>query len=185
MELEKEFKALISQDQYKKVFSIYTWNEVFTQINFYYIDDSQLFLSEGITVRVRGVKSKLKLQVKIEEISSNAARVNKEYEKKMISVPYTIEGKDLKELCDNFNFPNVSLKGFLISERAVYFTNIGVTLFLDKNTYLDTVDYEVEIEYEGNLDEQKQCFINELGLNFIKDTPGKYHRFFEVYNKSL
>lgn len=64
---KKEFKSLISEEQYKKIKNYYAWEKEFDQINYYYVDDNNYITDNQITVRVRKKSESCKLQVKIPE----------------------------------------------------------------------------------------------------------------------
>ena len=53
--IEKEYKVLISEEQYQK---IYEWGREWSensQINFYYYDINKKVVGEGLTIRVRSM----------------------------------------------------------------------------------------------------------------------------------
>ena len=91
------------------------------------------------------------------------------------SVPQMIEGKVLKELC-GLDVGGVKRVGELKTERRTKQITDSVKLFLDKSDYLNTTDYEVEIEYINDVSEITDL-VRELGLSQSAVTYGKKTRF--------
>ena len=108
------------------------------QINYYYdtLDDK---LNEyKITVRVRENNNDMKLQIK-KHISQQNFRIESyEYSCNITELLQSVKIPDFKE--------ELSLKGKLITDRIIYKCGNSSIICLDKNTYLGTTDYEVEIE---------------------------------------
>ncbi len=144
--IEREFKALLSKEQYEKICSLYEWDEVISQTNHYY-DTSDLLLSErSITCRVRVIDGESFLQVKL-PAGADFARV--ELEKKLgAAVPDVISADTLKALAKGYceDFPEVRRLGALTTERRVKRFD-GAEIDLDKNSYFGKTDFELEIEF--------------------------------------
>ena len=74
--------------------------------------------------------------------------------------------------------PDVTMKGYLITERRVYNWDWDTEICLDHSQYLGHEDYEIEVEYVKKLpDEVLQILRNEK-IDMIP-TIGKCKRFFE------
>ncbi|MCC8168986.1 MAG: hypothetical protein LIO59_01140, partial [Oscillospiraceae bacterium] len=55
---------------------------------------------------------------------------------------------------------------------------------LDKTTYFDVTDYEIEIEYSGTLDKQLIEKLKTLGVQFRESSVGKLSRFLRKFEES-
>ena len=183
--IENEFKIMLSQEQYEKLLAMYEWDEVITQINFYY-DSKDLELAErGITCRVRLIGGKYFLQMKFPG-TVEYSRV--ELEKPLDSVPDSISADELLRP-ENYadELPDTRLIGALSTTRKVHRFE-GGEIDLDYSSYFDKADYEIEIEFtdENNarkvLDEIKEKL--DIKPNSLVCT-GKIHRFIDEYKKAV
>lgn len=173
--LEQEFKALISKEQFEKIRYNYTWDKKFTQVNHYYFDNNDYIIKNEITVRVREKDNLYKLQIKIPESIRSNIHIKNEFSMPFDNVPQVISGDVLKKLC-GFDVGDVKRLGELKTERRTKKISDSVKLFLDKNEYLNTIDFEVEIEY---LNDESEIInlVRELGLSKSAVTYGKKTRF--------
>ena len=57
---------------------------------------------------------------------------------------------------------------------------------LDKTTYFDKTDYEIEIEYSGeDIPGELTSELNRLGVEFRENAVGKYSRFLQAYKEHI
>ena len=63
--LETEFKAMLTEEQFNALRSMFEWDHVIEQTNSYYADSSMLLKQHGITLRVRTIDGLSKIQVKV------------------------------------------------------------------------------------------------------------------------
>lgn len=177
--LEQEFKALISKEQFEKIRYNYTWDKKFTQVNHYYFDNNDYIIKNEITVRVREKDNSYKLQIKIPESIRSNIHIKNEFSMPFDNVPQVISGDVLKKLC-GFDVGDVKRLGELKTERRTKKISNSVKLFLDKNEYLNTIDFEVEIEYLNDESEITNL-VRELGLSKSAVTYGKKTRFVQKF----
>lgn len=177
--LEQEFKALISKEQFEKIRYNYTWDKKFTQVNHYYFDNNDYIIKNEITVRVREKDNSYKLQIKIPESIRSNIHIKNEFSMPFDNVPQVISGDVLKKLC-GFDVGDVKRLGELKTERRTKKISDSVKLFLDKNEYLNTIDFEVEIEYLNDESEITNL-VRELGLSKSAVTYGKKTRFVQKF----
>lgn len=163
MTREIELKFLLDKNKYNDLLTCFEWEKPYSQINFYYLDDDRRVINDNTTVRIRGKKDGLKLQIKLHEAILGAKHINKEYEANIGTVPYEISGQELQVMCGR-GFPDVKLSGYLVTERYVCKKYMGVEVCLDRNIYLGKEDYELEIEHS------------------VKDLPLDITRLMELYN---
>lgn len=136
-EKEHEFKVLLSKDEYHillrfldKLMVEYGW-----QTNYYYDTRDEVMRKRNVTVRIRQKNNKLIGTVKKHLETDN---LSTEEHFCVDTLPRVLmwEGRPLW------------MKGTLTTERRVFKVCDGITLMLDMNQYLDTIDYELEVEFE-------------------------------------
>lgn len=177
---EQEVKRILSQDEYDFLKCQFDFDEEFTQINFYYADKCGIIEEKGITIRVRKKNEKIVLQVKEPVVKNGALRIHNEYEKIIKKIPCCITAKELLELC-NIKLADVYLLDKLVTFRLIKWWNNTTQICLDKNQYLGVIDYEVEIEYENELEPDIIDQFTKWHISFDKKVVGKFHRFKQEY----
>ena len=174
---EYERKCLLNKEKYSCVIDKLTelyGNERKIQINYYYDTVDCKLASNGETLRIRQIENELKLEYKHNKRKIDGVRICDEYTKNIISLPKTIKGSVLQYKSADEVFYCL---GTLITERTNFEVE-DVLISLDKNYYLGTVDYEIEIESEGFADLPHAVKV--LEINFNLDLPGKYSRFIKT-----
>lgn len=181
--IEKEYKVLISEEQYQK---IYEWGRewnVNSQINFYYYDLNRKAVDEGLTIRVRSMAKGLFFQIKQTISKIGALSETNEYQKSIVTVPYIITKEQICAV-SGIVFEDVYLDGWLYTERRCCRRFEGIEIALDKNIYCDTEDLELEIEF---IDERNVPYIlseiKKFGVDFSYSTAGKFTRYVSQRSK--
>lgn len=176
---EREFKCLIKESEYNRIVKYITWNRHIVQTNYYYDTCDYSFFSKGYTCRIRVVEDEIEIQIKEPNISKN--QLYKKRKEQSLSLE-TYPNMEIIEIY--FNAAPLTLLGSLTTERYTYQYDENIIIFVDKNYYLDKVDYELEIEFKENRDIKKvKKILNEdLTISEInKDCKGKYTRFIFRY----
>lgn len=134
--VEFEKKVLISPQEYEMLIQQrYPCGTAYLQTNYYY-DTADFKLNKtGITCRIRERDGVRKATVK-----------DHQQKQKECSVENLISCKEEPELF--FKRMGLDCQGSLKTERIVYPICPGIEVVMDKNTYLDCVDYELEVEYD-------------------------------------
>lgn len=176
--LEQEYKILLSKEDYIKVEKLFNFTDAFTQINFFYKEIENAHLDT--TIRIRAKKEKLFLQVKQPIEKKQGIHIKKEYQKELNVVPYKIEGKILNSLCATDIYEDCFLLGVLITERKILELE-KCEIALDVNYYGSVIDYELEIEYEEEIDPKIIQILSKENLYIGKNSDGKYTRFVKQY----
>ncbi|NLL72271.1 MAG: CYTH domain-containing protein [Clostridiales bacterium] len=176
-ELEKELKVLLNKEEYNSLLKQFDWDEVRSQTNYYYTDDKDLIKNKGITVRIRECNNIIALQVKVPLHEEGAFHMKKEFETYIKDVPKVIEGSIISNLC-SIDLPNVTLAGSLVTKRHICKLVDGIEICLDKSKYFDIEDYELEIEYEENIDPLIFDILNKNKIKYHNNVEGKSRRFF-------
>lgn len=180
---EYEKKILLTEQEYEKLFALSNLsNPSFTQKNHYYDTDDFRMNSCGITCRIREKSDKFKATIKEHDIINRHVNVE--------------TSAIVNDALDDSVFRHLGVKymGCLTTHRTILYHNGVFEIAIDKNTYLDKTDYELEIEYSPNNPEQADFAIYTIGraLQFFNGnltveefskravhTQSKSNRFFE------
>lgn len=178
---EKELKVLLTNDQYLRLRNKFESKLIYNQINFYYSDENQIIKKKDITVRVREKEGKVSLQVKIPCGEQGLIHRKNEFQKTIDAIPMTIDGKILSEITA-LSLPDVSMKGYLITERRITKWGRHTEICLDRNQYLGIVDYELEVEYNDKIPGEIFSVLENERISLV-ETKGKCSRFFEQFER--
>ena len=133
---EFEKKVLLTEDEYLAIFHDSPCTTPLTiQTNYYYDTPDLRYNAQGTTLRVRKKGEHFIATVKRHDSNSN------------LSVEESMRVKG--EFDTNFFYGyDVVFQGALTTERALVYKRNNVTATIDKNSYLKTTDYELEVEYD-------------------------------------
>ena len=187
MEFEK--KILLTEEEYQAVLKQRSREgrrhrrEHYVQKNHYYDTEDLSMNRQGITCRIREKKGRFtathKTHTSGHSIEKSAAVTG-------VSDLFPLASTPLKR------------KGCLLTERHKWSLDNGIVVCLDKNTYLEAVDYELEIEYPQGQDElaylEIQAVTGDLCSAGLMHSAGeivgrllwaksKSQRFFDRYRK--
>jgi len=133
-------------------------------------------MNKNITVRIREINNSYLLQIKVPVNEKGSLHIKKEYEMIVNEVPKEISSDDIFNLC-GIRVNSIKLIGSLQTIRKINFLDENTEICLDKNKYLNTLDYEIEIEYKENLDIKLLEQIKNLNIDICLSVQGKYSRF--------
>ncbi|MFA7503036.1 MAG: CYTH domain-containing protein [Anaerovoracaceae bacterium] len=158
-ELEIEYKAMLTQERYEELleqFSKFANLEAsYTQTNYYFDTGDHLLINQGVTVRLRNIGDSWEFQVKIPNESTGQFNSQTEY---VSEVPGLLASDFIHNGIVKYNqllkniaiLEGVDVEGLqvigkleTIRQDFCFYTD---TISLDKNSYLDVVDYELEWE---------------------------------------
>ncbi len=157
--LEFEKKILLTKEEYLFLSEYrYAGGKISSQINRYYDSEDFELNKKGITCRIREKGGSFTATVK--KHSANHSDCS-------VEVSYSVSGAG-----DDFLFTDKGLKyqGSLTTLRKTLIPSSNIRVMLDKNQYLDTEDYELEVEYERG---HESAALREL-------TDAAYDLFFNV-----
>ncbi len=156
------------------------------QTNHYYDLSDESLRRNGLTLRVRTKGTAAELTLKAKETKWETGASSLEYHFSIANAPEALALNGYPELLELIRqrVPHIpdtlSRLGSLTTERTRFpLPFAGLTAELDKSTYLDCTDYELECELHDPSEETAY-------LAFLKDTfgivptqtaCGKYHRF--------
>lgn len=135
--LEYETKAMLTPSEYEflKTRRYYS-GKVSLQTNYYY-DTEELELNrQNITCRIREKNGICTATIK--DHQSNGCSIE------------TSRAASGPEDSSFFEGMGICLQGSLVTVRTTCQLCDGVQVMIDENRYLDTVDYEIEFEYDSN-----------------------------------
>ena len=167
--IEKEYKILISQEDYENILK-YLPLEPKTQINYYYKVDNP-----KTTIRFRQIGKELYFTLK-----ERVKDCHNEYEFKVRRRDF--EDPKIQELLTKFNITEHVYLGSLTTSRATLDMAYG-QFCLDKSEYLGKTDYEIEYEFYDGEDVDDHEFndlLDLLHLTYTKQAKTKYARFLEA-----
>ena len=170
-EKEHEFKMLLTNREYQFLLQLFDhlMTESEAQTNYYYDTRDEAMRKNNVTVRVREKNRRLTGTIK-QHLETGHCSLEKHFH--VDTIPQVI-------ILDSMP---VFLKGSLKTDRKVAQVGEGITLTLDQNHNLDTVDYELEHEYTLPFYKQAQgvlMLINSLLQNQEKrEVVSKSERFF-------
>lgn len=173
--LETELKCMLDEETYLKLEKQFSWDWVKGQENHYYTDTQGLLRKNGITFRVRSKDGINKLQIKMHKKNDSPLQVCDEFEYPIDTIPDKFDTDTVKKLTGIST--EVSRLGSLKTLRHSLFYCDGVEICLDKNEFLDTTDYEIEVEYTRDIPEKLLDALKENGVNFTVPCKGKCSRF--------
>ena len=166
--LEIEYKTLLDKEEYQSLLPLFADTELVVQTNHYIDTHDQLIRKEKMALRVRTFTDQAELTLKVPEAVGHF-----EYNQ-------NLSPEETEAILQHQQFPDGEIKNLLISkeisveqlavwgslttERFEKETAAGLVA-LDHSLYLDTEDYEVEIEVEtAEQEENFHQFIKEHGI---------------------
>lgn len=180
--LETEFKCLISKETYETLRDKVSWNSCREQINHYYADKNGAVTEKRLMIRVREIGGKYALQIKTRTNSGSPLQICEENEYEIDGVPPMIDAETIKRYTGE-DIGDVYLIGTLKTKRRIYNWAPGTEICLDKSTYAGVTDYEIEVEYSGEVDKELLVRLSAYGVEFKQNSIGKFSRFYKRCNE--
>ena len=166
--LEIEYKTLLDKEEYQSLLSLFADTELVVQTNHYIDTPDQLIRKEKMALRVRTFTDQAELTLKVPEtvghFEYNQA-LSPEETKEILQQQQFPDG-EIKNLLESKGIPveQLAVWGSLTTERFEKETAAGLVA-LDHSLYLDTEDYELEIEVEtAEQEENFHQFISDHGI---------------------
>lgn len=180
--IEKEFKSIIDEEVFNTVKNAYDWDFTKTQTNTYYTDDNGILRSNRVMLRVREKDGQFKIQVKTHKNAGSPLQICEENEFDIDCVPEIIPA-DKTLIYTGIDAGNLKKAGALSTLRRSFMPSDNIEICLDKSDYLGVTDFEVEVEYRGDIPKDTLSELERLGVKFDKPTTGKYSRFLKRLEK--
>ena len=166
--LEIEYKTLLDKEEYQSLLPLFADTELVVQTNHYIDTPDQLIRKEKMALRVRTFTDQAELTLKVPEDVGHFEYnqdLNPEETKEILQHQQFPDG-EIKNLLISKEIPveHLAVWGSLTTERFEKETDAGLVA-LDHSLYLDTEDYELEIEVEtAEQEENFHQFIKEHGI---------------------
>jgi len=167
---EFELKRLLTENEYTEFMGALlevAGGTTIIQINYYYDDTEFNIFHKDETLRIRQIGAKLTLERKFNKRQEDSVRICDEDTNKIDLLPKMI-------IMNGFQYRNIGSMTTLRTNFSIDNVNIS----LDKNFYLGTVDYEIEVEYKCL---NKMLPILKNILFSTKNAIGKYSRFIKLF----
>jgi uncharacterized protein YjbK len=183
MNEEKEIKILLSPNQYDVVDRLFQWDKEYVQKNYYYGTVEDLATNKNRrTIRVREKLNKIYLQVKIPIEKKSSLHIQKEYKKQIDCIPEWFSKDELEQFTGCTIEKDVTLLGMLETKRKECHVFENIEICLDVNKYLGKVDYEVEIEFTGDIPTEVITMLKNHNIPVDYEIQGKFSRFLSEKN---
>lgn len=178
---ETELKRVIDEETYERVKSSFEWDSTAEQVNNYYADKNGILRENRVMVRVRVIDGVSKIQVKRHKNENSPLQICEETEFDTEGVPDVIDSAQAKRIT-GMEVGALFRMGAASTLRHTRKRG-GSELCLDKTTYFDKTDYEVEVEYEDKMSADLLMRLMKLGIEFNQSCVGKFSRFLGEYDK--
>ncbi len=192
-EVEIEYKAMLDIGRYEELLELFAKfaDRVpsYTQTNYYFDTENNLLINQGVSVRLRNVGDCWLFQVKIPRESEGEYNEQMEF---VTEVPSLLANDFIKNgivkynqlldkvaLLSEYDGESLQMVGTLTTVRQDY-NFYNDTISLDKNSYLDVVDYE--LEWETTNHHFVLYMFEHLNLKPVKNI-GKVNRFLDRLNR--
>lgn len=168
--IENEYKYVVDKETFDKILTLLEKSGLkrkeITQVNFYYDTKDFSLYKNGSTVRIRQIGNDLELQVKEPKSVCEFSSRN-EYSEK------------IDRISDNLKINNKSytLIGHLITHRTIFRVDDNTEIMFDENSYFSVSDFEIEIEFTGEISAFIKEIISELDNICLAKNSSKYKRF--------
>lgn len=184
MTIEKEIKILLNESEYNLVSNMFEWCSEVEQINHYYANINNIIDDSNSTIRVREINGIFLLQIKLPLLENGNCFLKHEFEKPIEEVPLIIKREMLENLVIGKRFDDVEKIGTLTTKRKICSNMADIQICLDYNLYLNTHDYELEIEFHEKYPYEIIKRLNYMGIYTNIKSRGKYSRFLSKFFES-
>lgn len=150
--LEYEKKIMLTEEEYDAILNAFGNSlETTVQTNYYFDTEDCAMNVKGITCRIRAKNGRFKATIKYH----NSGQIECSTEENIYE----------KSLFDPKPFLDLGLKlhGELVTERTFLWQCDRYKVMLDKNAYLGYTDYELEVEFRPDCDQDAMNFIYGVG----------------------
>ncbi|WP_243833759.1 CYTH domain-containing protein [Breznakia blatticola] len=179
--IEKEYKILVTKEQFDQLITNYPEIDFITQTNYYYDNKNYEIMKQKGAMRIResaGTNLFTLKEIKGDDLI--------EYEQMVDTVDASVfEDKQIQKVLNKYHLEGpFELVATLTTKRAMYVGD-GYELCFDISTYGDVTDYEIEYEYTQAHDGLTNFneILAKVGLTYTSNAPAKIVR--ALSNKGL
>ncbi|OCN05733.1 hypothetical protein A4S06_07620 [Erysipelotrichaceae bacterium MTC7] len=172
--IEKEYKILVSKEQFDQLITNYPEIDFITQTNYYYDNESYEIMKQKGAMRIResaGTKLFTLKEIKDDNLI--------EYEQIVEQVdPAVFDDAQIKKVLAKFHLEGPFVQVASLTTKRAMFIGDGYELCFDINTYGDKTDYEIEYEYTHEHDglTNFNSILAKVGLIYKQNAPAKIVR---------
>lgn len=173
--IERELKLLINKQVYDNIMNSYDFHKSIIQTNTYYDTANQDVKKQHGAVRIRTIENKKIFTLKIKKDEYTHYEFEKEISTENIN---EIEDPEILNWFNQYQIPkNLHPTANFTTLRNVYEFENG-ELCLDKTTFKNHIDYEIEYEYTSDHDGIQffNSILEQYGLKWQKNCPSKIAR---------
>ncbi len=173
--IERELKILVSKEIYENIINSYDFEKSIIQTNTYYDDNKGTIKNKNGAMRIRTIGNTHIFTLKIRKDEYT----HYEYEKKVNTDDINkIDDPEILGWFKQFDIPkDVNQITSFTTNRKILMCEQG-EICVDKTTYLNHTDYEIEYEY--NCEHDGILFFNNFltpfHMKYIKNCPSKIAR---------
>ena len=180
--IEKEFKVLLTKEQFDNLYKLYPGLQATRQVNTYYdTQDRQIQKAKG-AMRIREKEDSFIFTLKMMDDHTDGLL---EYECPVTGNDVTIfEQEDIKRLLHEYHIEgNIEVLTELTTYRSVYKTEFAELCF-DISHYHNQTDYEIEYEYKKDHDGLSvfQALLDHIHVKYEHNCLSKIQRAIQATN---
>lgn len=173
--IERELKVLVTKEIYENIINSYDFEKSIIQTNTYYDDENGSIKNKNGAMRIRTINDTHIFTLKIRKDECTHYEYEKSVETDTI---HNINDNEILEWFKNFDLPKeVKPITTFTTDRKVLKCAQG-EICVDKTTYSNHIDYEIEYEY--NCDHDGISFFNQFlapfHMIYTKNCPSKIAR---------
>ena len=186
--VEIEIKSKLTKQDYDKLVQTFSNQKSYSQINYYFDTKDKEISERNCGLRIREKNGRFELTLKIPN-SEGKLEINQQISdkiaKSMLSNNMFIDG-EVKHCLESFlgiKTSNISNLGLLETERIDLTYKTGL-ISIDKSTYNNITEYEIEIEDESEEKAEKHLkeFLSGFEIEYKKSPDTKLKRFLDSLN---
>lgn len=175
--IEKEYKVLLTKNQYNHFIKVYPFTKTVHQSNTYYDTPNQDIKKMDGALRIRTIENKNIFTLKIKRDASS----HFEYEKEISCTSIDeIKDAEILEWLQAYDIPPKVHPIVSFSTIRKIWNTDEAEISLDMTSYENHIDYEIEYEYKKNHDglQKFQQILNTIHVIYKKNCPSKIARAF-------
>ena len=156
--LEYEKKIMLTAEEYLTIVKLMRQCVLTqTQINYYFDTDDFAMNKNGITCRIRAKDGKYSTTIKYHDTDHPDCSVEEDLFEKTEYNP------------NIFNALGLRYQGELVTERIVLHRDSDCEMVIDRNTYFDYTDFEIEVEYCKDSEHRAQLLLEGIAEALVAE----------------
>lgn len=172
--IEKEFKILVSKEQFEKLYNEYEPLEFVKQVNQYYDSEHHDIENKKGAMRIRTKNDKHIFTLKLYEKND---LLEYECEVKENSLD-ALNDSDILKLLNSYDIHGPFMKTACLTTNRAMYIDEDAELCFDENFYNGTIDYEIEYEFKQEHDgyDKFNRILSKINIQYEKNCQSKIAR---------